>query len=145
VFYKNVAKIQKYLKLGAGSRIFFGIMASQARFGLCIFVLLRGFIKNEMDWNLLHFFTRNTATAFCLTTPLFLTILTLNLPKVNIVTYRITAIIGVIIGLYNMMNFFNPHTVFLGVVHIPLLTISLYSAILSYRVTRKQRMELSEL
>ena len=99
----------------------------------------------EMDWNLLHFFTRNTATAFCLTTPLFLTILTLNLPKVNIVTYRITAIIGVIIGLYNMMNFFNPHTVFLGVVHIPLLTISLYSTILSYRVTRKRRMELSEL
>jgi len=43
------------------------------------------------------------------------------------------------------MNFFNPHTVFLGVVHIPLLTISLYSTILSYRVTRKRRMELSEL
>ena len=99
----------------------------------------------EMDWNLLHFFTRNTATAFCLTTPLFLTILTLNLPKVNIVTYRITAIIGVIIGLYNMMNFFNPHTVFLGVVHVPLLTISLYSTILSYRVTCRRRMELTEL
>ena len=88
----------------------------------------------EIDWNLLHFFTRNTATAFCLTTPLFLTILTLNLPKVNIATYRITAIIGVIIGLYNMMNFFNPHTVFLGVVHVPLLTISLYCVILSYKV-----------
>ena len=91
----------------------------------------------EMDWNLAHFFTRNTATAFCLTTPLFLTILTLNLPRVNIVTYRVTAIIGVIIGLYNMMNFFNPHTVFLGVVHVPLLTISLYSAILSYKVAIK--------
>ena len=62
--------------------------------------------------------------------------LTLNLHKVNIATYRITAIIGVIIGLYNMMNFFNPHTVFLGVVHLPLLIISLYSAILSYRVTK---------
>lgn len=93
----------------------------------------------EMDWGLAHFFMRNTATAFCLTTPLFLTILTLNLPKVNIVTYRITAIIGVIIGLYNMMNFFNPHTVFLGVVHLPLVIISLYSAILSYRVTKKQK------
>ncbi|MBR5719610.1 MAG: hypothetical protein IKX38_01215 [Bacteroidales bacterium] len=100
-----------------------------------LFAYLCPFTSNgEMDWNLLHFFTRNTATAFCLTTPLFLTILTLNLPKVNIVTYRITAIIGVIIGLYNMMNFFNPHTVWLGVVHVPLLTISLYSAILSYRV-----------
>ena len=90
----------------------------------------------ELDWNLAHFFTRNTATAFCLTTPLFLTILTLNLPNVNIVTYRVTAIIGVIIGLYNMMNFFNPHTVFLGVVHLPLVIISLYCAILSYKVKR---------
>lgn len=88
----------------------------------------------ELDWNLAHFFTRNTATAFCLTTPLFLTILTLNLPRVNIVTYRVTAIIGVIIGLYNMMNFFNPHTVYLGVVHLPLVSISLYCAILSYKV-----------
>ena len=91
----------------------------------------------EMDWSLAHFFTRNTATAFCLTTPLFLTVLMLNLPNVNIVTYRITAIIGVVIGLYNMMNFLNPHTVFLGVVHLPLLIISLYSAILSYGIKRK--------
>ncbi len=91
----------------------------------------------EMDWSLAHFFTRNTATAFCLTTPLFLTIMTLNLPNVNIVTYRITAIIGVIIGLYNMMNFFNPHTVFLGVVHLPLVIISLYCAVLSYGLKRK--------
>ena len=57
------------------------------------------------------------------------------------VTYRITAIIGVIIGLYNMMNFFNPHTVWLGVVHVPLLTISLYCAILSYKVNRKLQAE----
>ena len=28
---------------------FGGIKASQARFGLCIFVLLRGFIKNENE------------------------------------------------------------------------------------------------
>ncbi len=91
----------------------------------------------EMDWSLAHFFTRNTATAFCLTTPLFLTIMTLNLPNVNVVTYRITAIIGVIIGLYNMMNFFNPHTIFLGVVHLPLVIISLYCAVLSYGLKRK--------
>lgn len=90
----------------------------------------------EMDWNLAHFFTRNTATAFCLTTPLFLTILTLNLPRVNIVTYRVTAIIGVIIGLYNMMSFFNPHTVFLGVLHLPLVIISFYCTILSYRIKK---------
>ena len=95
--------------------------------------------QGQPDLNPLHFFTNNTATAFCLTTPAFLTILTLNLPKVNIVTYRITAIIGFVIGIYNMFNFFNPHTVWLGFVHIPLVSISLYCAILSYKVAARKK------
>lgn len=94
--------------------------------------------QGQIDWNPLHFFVKNSATAFCLTTPIFLTILTLNLNKVNVVTYRVTAIIGFIIGMYNMMNFFNPHTVYLGVIHLPLVSISLYCAILSYRLPKKQ-------
>ena len=91
--------------------------------------------QGHLDFNPLHFFTNNTTTAFCLTTPAFLTILTLNLPKVNIITYRITAIIGFIIGIYNMFNFINPHTIWLGFVHLPLIIISLYCSILSYKVT----------
>ena len=90
-------------------------------------------LRGEADLNPLHFFTHNTATAFCLTTPLFLTVLTLNLPQVNVVTYRITAIVGFIIGCYNMGSFFNPGTVWLGFLHLPLVSISLYCAILSYR------------
>ena len=90
-------------------------------------------LRGELDLNPLHFFTHNTATAFCLTTPLFLTVLTLNLPQVNVVTYRITAIVGFIIGCYNMGSFFNPGTVWLGFLHLPLVSISLYCAILSYR------------
>ena len=90
-------------------------------------------LRGEADLNPLHFFTHNTATAFCLTTPLFLTVLTLNLPQVNVVTYRITALVGFIIGCYNMGSFFNPGTVWLGFVHLPLLLISLYCAVLSYR------------
>ena len=93
-------------------------------------------LRGQLDLNPLHFFNHNTATAFCLTTPAFLTILTLNLPKINIVTYRITAITGFIIGVYNMFSFFNPHTVFLGFLHLPLLIISLYCAILSYRIPK---------
>ena len=92
----------------------------------------------QLDFNPLPFFTRNTATAFCLTTPTFLTILTLNLPKVNIVTYRITAIIGFLIGIYNMSNFLNPSTVWVGFLHLPLVTISLYCAILSYKGSFRQ-------
>ncbi|MBR4176240.1 MAG: hypothetical protein IKP34_03970 [Bacteroidales bacterium] len=100
---------------------------------LALFAYLCPFDSNgTLDFNPIHFFERNTATAFCLTTPLFLTILTLNLPKVNIVTYRITAIIGFIIGCYNMMPFLNPSTVYVGIVHLPLLIISLYCIVLSY-------------
>ena len=90
-------------------------------------------LRGAADLNPLHFFTHNTATAFCLTTPLFLTVLTLNLPEVNVVTYRITAVVGFIIGCYNMANFFSPGTAWLGFLHLPLLLISLYCAILSYR------------
>ena len=95
--------------------------------------------QGAFDWNPLHFFYKNSVTAFCLTTPAFLTILTLNIPKINIVTYRITAIIGTVMGIYNMFNFLNPHTVYVGIMHIPLLTISLYCTILSYRQTSKQK------
>lgn len=89
--------------------------------------------EGAWDVNPLHFFFKNSSTAFCLMTPLFLTLMTLNLPRVSRVAYRVTALVGVVMGLYNMMSFLNPHTVFLGVLHIPLLSISLYAAILSYR------------
>ena len=102
---------------------------------LALFAYLCPFTsQGAFDWNPLHFFYKNSVTAFCLTTPAFLTILTLNIPKINIVTYRITAIIGTIMGIYNMFNFLNPHTVYVGIMHIPLLTISLYCTILSYRL-----------
>lgn len=89
--------------------------------------------EGAWDVNPLHFFFKNSSTAFCLMTPLFLALMTLNLPRVSRVAYRVTALVGVVMGLYNMMSFLNPHTVFLGVLHIPLLSISLYAAILSYR------------
>lgn len=86
-----------------------------------------------VDLNPWNFFDKNSATSFCLITPMFLTIMTSNFPRINIVTYRITAIIGGIISLYNMLSFFNPYTIFLGILHIPLLSISLYCTFLSYK------------
>lgn len=105
-------------------------------FILALFAYWFPFTMGHLDLAPLHFFTRHSATAFCFTTPLFLTILTFNLPKVNIVTYRITAIVGFIIGVYNMFSFFNPNTVYFGYAHLPLLIISLYCAILSYKLKK---------
>ncbi len=101
---------------------------------LSVFAYLLPFTwDGTLDWNPVHFFYKNSSTSFCLMTPLFLTLMTLNLPQVSIVTYRITALIGVVMGVYNMGSFLNPHTVFLGILHIPLLSISLYATILSYQ------------
>ena len=98
--------------------------------------------QGTLDWNPLNYFYKNSVTAFCLTTPAFLTIMTLNIPRITVVTYRITAIIGTIMGIYNMFNFFNPHSVYVGFIHIPLLTISLYCAILSYKFPKQEKKNL---
>tara|TARA_B110000114_G_C14996988_1_gene359037 strand:+ start:114 stop:908 length:795 start_codon:yes stop_codon:yes gene_type:complete len=84
-----------------------------------------------------YFITSGSALAFCLTTPLLLTIMTLNIPKINIFTYRVTALVGTIIGIYNMMLFNIPELFWLAVVHIPLMTVSLFSLINSYRIEKK--------
>ena len=82
----------------------------------------------------LHLLIDNgSSLAFCAMTPIFLTIMTLNLPNVNILTFRITSLIGVIIGVYNMMNFLNPITINIAVMHLPLLIVSIHSLILSYK------------
>ncbi len=90
-----------------------------------------------VDLHLKYFITSGSALAFCLTTPLLLTIMTLNIPHINIFTYRITALIGFIIGIYNMMLFGHPELFWFAIMHIPLITVSFFSLINSYRVEKK--------
>lgn len=94
------------------------------------------FGRNGIEFDPKYFIYNGSSLAFCTMTPVFLTIMTLNIPKINIVTYRITAIIGVILGLYNMMNFLNPRTVDLAILHLPLLLISVYATIKSFRIKK---------
>jgi hypothetical protein len=73
--------------------------------------------------------------AFCMMTPVYLAILIVYYPNVNIVTLRITSIVGVIIGFYNfLLNFiwYYDSLFWNGVFHIPLIVISIYALILSY-------------
>lgn len=86
------------------------------------------------DFNPVHFLDSGSSLAFCMMTPVFLTIMSLNIPHINIVTYRVTAIIGFVIGLYNMSAFQNPVTLSVGVIHLPLLIISFYAMIRSYKI-----------
>jgi len=72
---------------------------------------------------------------FCMMTPVYLATLILAFPVVNTVTMRILSIVGTIIGLYNVsLNFIiNPSELWWnGLLHLPLLILSIYSLILSY-------------
>jgi len=75
---------------------------------------------------------------FCFTTPVFLFLLVLFYPKVNAFAYRITAFNGLLYGLLNMTHFFNPQLRWMGILHLPLLVISL-CALLLPRVSVRAR------
>jgi len=91
------------------------------------------------DFNLAYLFTNPAGLAFCTMTPVYLGILTLYYPKVNIATLRVTSLLGIIIGFWNMVvNFLiKPDILWWnGVLHLPLVFISIYALILSFRKTQ---------
>jgi len=93
----------------------------------------------EPDFNLAYLFTNPAGLAFCAMTPVYLGILTLYHPKVNIVTLRVTSLLGVLIGFWNMVGNFltEPNILWWnGVLHLPLVFISIYALVLSFRRTR---------
>ena len=88
------------------------------------------------DFNLIYLLTNGAGLAFCMMTPVYLTIFTLYYPRVNVGTFRVTSIAGTIIGFYNVLvNFFMVPSVLWwnGVLHIPLIAISVYGLILSFK------------
>ena len=87
------------------------------------------------DFNPTYLFTNAAGLAFCTMTPVYLGILTLYYPKVNIATLRVTSLAGMIIGFWNMVvNFLiEPHMWWNGVLHLPLVLISIYAFALSFR------------
>jgi hypothetical protein len=88
------------------------------------------------DFNLFYLFINGAGLAFCTMTPVYVGLLTLYYPKVNIATLRVTSLVGLIVGLYNMHhNFIIKPDIrwWNGVLHLPLLAISLYGLILSLK------------
>jgi len=88
------------------------------------------------DFNPLGLFTNVAGVTFCMMTPVYVGLLTIFYPRVNIATLRVTSLVGLIIGLYNMtLNFIiSPGILWWnGILHIPLLGISVYGLILSLK------------
>ena len=67
---------------------------------------------------------------YCFVTPVFLFLLILFYPKVDGFAFRLTAFNGLIYGVLNLTHWFNPDTVWMGVMHIPLLAVSIMALLL---------------
>lgn len=79
------------------------------------------------DFNPIYLITNAAGLTFCMMTPVYLAILLLHYPQINIATLRVTGLAGIIIASYNiLLNFIMyPDTLWWnGVLHIPLLMIS---------------------
>jgi len=90
----------------------------------------------QPDFNPIYIFTSPAGVAFCMMTPVYIGLLTLYWPKVNIAALRVTSLVGLSIGIANMFtNFLVRPSVnwWNGVLHVPLLVISLYGLVLSLK------------
>ncbi|MCP5191404.1 MAG: hypothetical protein H6988_13590, partial [Pseudomonadales bacterium] len=67
---------------------------------------------------------------YCFVTPLFLFLLILFYPTVDEFAFRVTAFNGLLYGIYNLSHWFNPELVMMGVMHLPLLVLSLVALLL---------------
>ena len=79
--------------------------------------------------------TNVAGLTFCMMTPVYLALMSLYHPRVNRATLRVTGLVGLIIGLYNVLVnfFFEPATLWWnGILHIPLLLLSIYGFVLSW-------------
>ncbi len=80
----------------------------------------------------LLFLRVHTGLAFCLMVPVYLAILSLYYPRVNLAVMRLTALTGMIVALYNMLGAYFGRGVYHAVVHTPLAAISIYTFVLSF-------------
>jgi hypothetical protein len=90
------------------------------------------------DFNPIYLLTSDAPLAFCLMTPIYLSILYFLHPRVNLPAIRVTSFIGVLLGIFNIgigLTIGGSEGLYHGFIHIPLLTISLSSFTRSIKET----------
>jgi hypothetical protein len=70
---------------------------------------------------------------YCFMTPVFLFLLILFFPQVDIFALRVTAFNGLLYGLFNLTHWFDPDMMWMGVMHLPLLLISFVALVMTHR------------
>jgi len=83
---------------------------------------------NPWDFNPIYLLTSDAPLAFCLMTPIYLSIFYLLHPRVNIPALRVTSFIGTLLGIFNIgicFMMWGSEGLYHGFIHIPLLALSL--------------------
>ena len=84
------------------------------------------------DFNLARLLSNEAGLTFCMMTPVVLAVLTLYHPTVNPTVLRVSSFVGILLGAVNMVVWFvvEPWGWWMGVLHLPLLSISIYGFVL---------------
>lgn len=90
------------------------------------------------DFNIVHLLTNEGGLTCCMMTPFVLAVLTIAHPRVNLPVMRVTAFVGILLGAVNALVWFVVNTWgwWMGILHIPLIVISLYAFVISLRKAR---------
>ena len=73
------------------------------------------------DFNPLYLLTSEAGLTFCMLVPIYLTVLILIYPNVNYLTLKVTSLVGFIMGILNVVQFFvlNPFLFWFVILHLP--------------------------
>lgn len=97
------------------------------------------------DFSLIGMLSNEAGLTFCMMTPVVLAVLALFYPTVNLVVLRLTSFVGLLLGAVNMIVWFvvEPWGWWMGVVHIPLVVISVYGFVLGQRRSGQSLQEIN--
>jgi hypothetical protein len=86
------------------------------------------------DFSLVRLLTNEAGLTFCMMTPVVLAVLTLYDPTTNRTVLRISSFAGILLGAVNMIVWFvvEPWGWWMGVLHLPLVAISVYAFVLAH-------------
>jgi hypothetical protein len=91
------------------------------------------------DLDLANFITSGSALTFCMMTPVYLAVLIFFYPMVNIVVLRVTSAVAIFFAIYNVPMLLRSGPRWNGVLHLPLLILSVLGLILSMRRVATER------
>jgi hypothetical protein len=92
------------------------------------------------DFNLAGMLTNSSGLTYCFMTPVILAVLSLFHPTVNLPVLRVSSYVGILFGAINMLMWFvmEPLGWWMGVLHIPLVVLSIYTFMLSLRINKRE-------